>query len=77
MTLEKAFGQILREQRKNANFSQETLAFKCGIDRTYVSLLERGMRHPSMKTIFKIAQALQVSPASIVEDVERALTSDK
>jgi len=69
MKLERAFGKILRDLRKKANLSQEALAFECQLDRTYISLLERGLRQPSLKTIFQIATALDISPESIIKKV--------
>jgi transcriptional regulator with XRE-family HTH domain len=45
--------------------SQESLALTCGLDRTYISGIERGVRNPSLTNILKIAAALEVSPAEI------------
>lgn len=60
-----AFGEAIRGIRKQRGVSQESLALKCGLDRTYVSGIERGMRNPSLTNILKIASALQVSPAEL------------
>lgn len=46
--------------------SQKALALEAGIDRTFVSLLERGKRQPSLGTIFRLAAVLSVSPAALV-----------
>ena len=54
-----------------ASLSQEKLALACGLDRTYISLLERGLRQPSLTTLFQIAKYLGVAPSSIVRDVEK------
>lgn len=51
------FGQRIAELRKNAQFSQETLALKSGINRTYMGAIERGEKTPSLLIINKIAQA--------------------
>lgn len=45
--LEARFGVVLTELRKRKKLSQEQLATDCGLDRTYISLLERGMRQPT------------------------------
>ena len=69
-TLEAAFGQVLREFRNEAGISQEKLAMECDLDRTYISILERGLRQPSLKTIFVLAKALNVDPSKIIKKVE-------
>ena len=66
MDVAKAFGMTLQRCRHKAELSQELLAEKAGIDRTYVSLLERGLRTPTLQTIVEIAKALQVSPVDLV-----------
>ena len=71
MTLVKAFGQVLRETRKNSGISQEALALNCGLDRTFISLLERGQRQPAMSSIFAIAEALGTTPSRMLANVER------
>jgi len=65
-----AFGKTLRKRRMKASLSQEKLALACGLDRTYISLLERGLRQPSLTTLFQIAKSLGVAPSQIVRDVE-------
>lgn len=64
------FGKVLRELRGKNNLSQEKLAEYCDLDRTYISLLERGLRQPTITTIFKIAEALKISPTEIIKQVE-------
>jgi len=66
-----AFGIVLRELRITNNISQEKLAEYCDLDRTYISLLERGKRQPSITTIFKLAKALELSPSALIEKVEQ------
>jgi len=72
-TLEEAFGQVIRELRLKQGMSQEELSFECGRHRTYVSLLERGRNSPSIRTLWMLAEALQVSPASLVRRIESKL----
>lgn len=73
MKPETAFGEILRQFRKRAKFSQERLAQESGLDRTYISLLERGLRQPSLTSILQISRALNVSSSEIVSKVEAIL----
>ena len=75
-----AFGQVLRTLRKNAALSQEQLALDAGIERNFVSLIERGVNQPSIRVIFKLAHALAISPSAmliLVEDiVQRTIVPD-
>ena len=64
------FGEVLRNIRSAKGLSQETLAKKSLLDRTYISLLERGLRQPSLKTIFDLSLPLDISPAEMVELTE-------
>lgn len=73
MTLVKAFGQVLRETRKKCGISQEALALICGLDRTFISLLERGQRQPTLSSIFSIAEALEIQPSKMLENVEELI----
>lgn len=59
------FGQTIRAVRHRRGVSQESLALQCGLDRTYISGIERGMRNPSLTNILKIALALDVRPAEL------------
>jgi len=69
------FGKVLRELREANHISQEKLAEYCELDRTYISLLERGLRQPTITTIFKLAKALKISPSKLIEKVENSLSS--
>nr|WP_208615276.1 helix-turn-helix transcriptional regulator [Xenorhabdus kozodoii] len=54
------FGQRIRYLRREAGMSQEAFADKCGLDRTYVSGIERGVRNPTLEIIYVIANGLQI-----------------
>lgn len=73
MTPEQAFGQIIRQYRSELSLSQEELGFKCGLDRTFIGMVERGERSPSLKTIILISQGLGVLPSEIFQHVEHKL----
>jgi transcriptional regulator with XRE-family HTH domain len=66
-----AFGQVLRTHRRQASLSQEALAHASQVHRTYVSLLERGIRHPTLDVVFRLAEALRVAPSVLVADTEQ------
>ena len=69
--LQLAFGQVLKELRTEKGLSQQQLSFDSELDRTYISLLERGLRLPTLGTIFKIAEVFKLSPSDIVARVEK------
>jgi transcriptional regulator with XRE-family HTH domain len=63
------FGSNLRGERKRAGLSQEDLAFKAGLHRTEVSLIERGEREPRLETILKLSRGLEVLPATLIDGI--------
>ena len=65
-----AFGQVLRTLRLERGLSQEALALEAGIQRNYVSLIERGINQPTITIIFKLSAALEVQPSQLIELVE-------
>jgi ribosome-binding protein aMBF1 (putative translation factor) len=68
----RAFGGVLKHARHRQGLSQEALSEGANIDRTYPSLLERGLRTPTLPVVIEIAQALGVEPAQLVsETLER------
>jgi transcriptional regulator with XRE-family HTH domain len=75
LSVDEAFGRVLREVRAKSGLSQEALALAAGSGRTFVSQLERGARGASLKTLFRLAHELGTSPAEIIARVERMLES--
>lgn len=69
-TLQKCFGKVLREARTNAGYSQEKLALRAGLDRTYIGLMERGLRTPTLYTLILLSSHLNMPASSIVAEVE-------
>lgn len=67
---DQAFGKVLRELRKGAGVTQETLALDAGLDRTFISMLERGHRQPTLQTLLTLARCLGVPASEIVAKVE-------
>jgi transcriptional regulator with XRE-family HTH domain len=61
----KVFGQLLRERRSAAGQTQETLAFAAGLERTTVSIIERGHRSISLQTLYQLSCALTRQPQSL------------
>lgn len=69
----KIFGEVIQELRRKRGLSQEELGFECELHRTYISLLERGKRIPSLTTIIQLATVLKIRPSEIVAQVESRL----
>lgn len=65
-----AFGKVLRQLRQDKGLSQEQLGFDADLRRTYVSILELGQQQPSLTTIIKVAQALNISASQLIALVE-------
>jgi transcriptional regulator with XRE-family HTH domain len=64
-----AFGCVLRALRQERGVSQEALGFESGYHRTYISLLERGRKSPSLQTIFSLSKALKIEPTELIRQV--------
>lgn len=64
----KCFGQRVRELRQAAGFSQEELAERCGLHRTYIGGIERGERNVGVLNLLQIARALRVRPGELFAD---------
>ncbi|TEA26509.1 XRE family transcriptional regulator [Candidatus Schmidhempelia bombi str. Bimp] len=61
------FGQQVKLLRKKTNMSQEAFADKCGLDRTYISGIERGVRNPTLQIINTIAKNLDVELSTLFD----------
>ena len=70
LTIEEAFGQVIKELRKARYLSQEKLALASNLDRSFISHLERGYKQPSLITIFQLAKTLKISPSQLIALVE-------
>jgi transcriptional regulator with XRE-family HTH domain len=70
LTIEEAFGEVIRELRKANQISQEKLADASNLDRSFISLLECGHKQPSLITIFQLAKAFNISASKIMSSVE-------
>ena len=68
MDIRRRVGINVRRLRKVRGYSQEKLAFECGLHRTYISGVERGIRNPTVVILDKIAKALKVPPARLLEE---------
>ena len=70
-----AFGKVLRKLRLEAGLTQEQFGFGADLRRTYVSILELGQQQPSLTTIFKIANTLNIPASKLIDLVEREINT--
>ena len=68
MDVRKRVGSNVKRFRKERGFSQEELAFECGLHRTYVSGVERGTRNPTVVVLEKIAKALGIATSWLLDE---------
>ena len=61
---------MLREYRKRKEMSQEHLAEAAGLDRSFISLVERGIQSPNIVVLIKIAEVLEVPAATLIARME-------
>lgn len=66
-TILEKFGQKVREERLKQNLSQEELAVKAGVHRTYIGMIERAEKNITLANIEKIANALEISMSELMK----------
>ncbi len=69
--LDKSFGNVLRRLRTEKGFSQESFGYKVDLHRTYISQLERGLKSPSLNTLSRICNALEITMSEFLTIVEK------
>jgi transcriptional regulator with XRE-family HTH domain len=62
-------GERVRQRRRQLGISQEELAFRADIDRTYISQIERGVGNPSLMVLLRLAAVLQIEFSKLVEGI--------
>jgi len=70
MDVVQLLGVNVRRHRKLRGMSQEQLALEAGMERSYVSDLERGTRNPSVRALGRLANALGVLPSALLINIE-------
>lgn len=70
MSLAVTFGKVLQTKRQEIGLSQEQLAQQCNLDRTYISLLERGLRQPTITSLFNICKVLNIKASEFIKLLE-------
>ena len=67
----KVIGSVIKELRNERSLSQEKLAEKSDLDRVFISYLENGHRQPTIATLFKLAEGLEVEPEEIIVKIKK------
>ena len=68
MDIRRQVGLNLKKHRLKCGLSQEALAFECGLHRTYISGVERGIRNPTVLVLDQIAQALKIPASRLLKE---------
>lgn len=69
-------GKELRKARTRAGLTQEDLAFKARVDRTYISMLENDKKSPTVDMLMRICQALGIAASQLLAQVEISMKKD-
>jgi transcriptional regulator with XRE-family HTH domain len=72
-SLSDAFRRVVADRRRGSGLSQEALALRAGLHRTYIGMIERGQRNPTLDAAKAIADALDVQLATLIREAERRL----
>ena len=70
-------GKVIQEFREKKGLSQEVVSGLADIGRTHLSAIERGQRKPTLETLFKIAEAMDIAPCKIVKKIEDEIEKEK
>jgi ribosome-binding protein aMBF1 (putative translation factor) len=70
--IERAFGDEMRKARLHKEISQMALYKATGLDRTFISDLERGIQAPSIRTIFRVAKGIGIEPEELIERTRKS-----
>ncbi len=70
-------GRVIAKYRKNKKMTQEVLSGLCGINRTHLSAIERGLRSPTLATFIRICYAMGVEATTVISEIEKQLPIKK
>ena len=68
----KSLGLLVKARRQSLGLSQEDLGEQAGLDRTYISGIERGVRNPSLTALVSLSAALRTTTAELLQGLESA-----
>lgn len=64
-------GKVIRKLRREKGMTQELLSGFAGIARSHLSMIENGSKHPNFETIWRIAEAMKMTPSELVFEIEQ------
>lgn len=70
----RALGSLVRKRRGKLGISQEELAMRSNLDRTYISGIERGVRNPSLTALVNLADGMKINVSTLLEGLESEIT---
>jgi transcriptional regulator with XRE-family HTH domain len=70
-------GDELRKAREAAGLTQEEVSFRAGVHRTYVSMLEREQKSPTIDVLFRLCDAIGLKASELISRVEEARTGGR
>ena len=76
MNINKIFGSRLRQIRAELSITQEELAFKCDMQPSHIGQLERGIKSPTLETLHKISEGIDVSISDLVAFQDKLIIPD-
>ena len=77
MDIRKLFGINVKRFREAAGLSQAEIAARMGVDRAYISAIERGLQNATLLSVWEIAQALEVRPVALLEESDCSAPSSE
>jgi transcriptional regulator with XRE-family HTH domain len=72
----KSLGYLARKHREKLGISQEELAMRSNLDRTYISGIERGVRNPSLTALLSLANGMKTNVSNLLEGLETEISLD-
>ncbi len=68
-------GSVLQQMRLKVGMTQEELALKAKVDRTYISMLEHNKKSPTLDMLFRLCAAMDIKASTVISKVERLKSS--
>ena len=70
-------GKVIQRIRETKGLSQEVVSGLADIGRTHLSAIERGIRKPTLETLFRLADALDIKASTIIQEIELEITKEQ